>query len=76
MDPSTPMIDQGVFRYNSDWVKFYGGVAEEDPPLMSEPLGEPVPTSFFLTLTMIQMFSLGYHIQVYYCLFPMVKSSL
>ena len=48
MDPSNPMIDESLFHYNSDWVGFYGDVAEEDPPRMPEPLGEPVLTYTFV----------------------------
>ena len=47
MEPSTPMIDESLFHYNADWVGFYRDVAEEDPPRMPEPLGEPVSTSTF-----------------------------
>ena len=42
MDPYNPMIDVSVFHFNADWVEFYGNVAEEDLPQMSEPLGDPV----------------------------------
>ena len=48
MDPSTPIIDESVFRSNADWVEFYGDVVDEDPSLMPEPLGEPVLTSTFV----------------------------
>ena len=71
MDPSNTIIDESVFHYNSYWVELYGDAAEENLPQMPEPLGEPVLTSIFLTLTMLQMLSLGDHIQVYYCLFEM-----
>ena len=48
MDSSTQMIDKNVFNYNSCWVVFYGDVAEEDLPQMSEPLSDPVLTSTFV----------------------------
>ena len=43
---------------------FYGGVVEEDPPQMPEPLGEPVPESTFVDSDHASIFSPGYHIQV------------
>ena len=45
---STPMIYESVFYSNSDWVEFYGDVAEEDTPRMPYPLGEPVLTFTFV----------------------------
>ena len=72
IEPSTTMIYESVFHSNSDWVEFYGDVAEEDLPQMPELLGEPVSTSIFLTMTMLQMLPLGDHIQVYYFFFEMV----
>ena len=48
MDPSTTIIDESVSHSNANWVEFYGDVAEEDPPLTPEPLGDPVSASNFL----------------------------
>ena len=45
MDPSTPMMDESVSHYNADWVELYRDVLEEDPPQMTEPLGEAVSKS-------------------------------
>ena len=45
MDPSTPMIDENVFHSNANRVEFYKDVAEEEPPKIPEPLGEPVSES-------------------------------
>ena len=42
IEPSNTTIDESVFHSNANWVEFYGNVAEEDPPQMSEPLGDPV----------------------------------
>ena len=64
METSTPGIDESVFQSNSNWVEFYEDVEEEDPPQMPELLGEPVSTSIFLTMTMLQMLPLGDHIKV------------
>ena len=47
MDPYNPMIDVSVFHFNADWVEFYGNVAEEDTPRMSQSFGDPVSTSTF-----------------------------
>ena len=42
------MIDKSFLRSNADCVEFYGDMAEEDPPRMPEPLGEPVSKSAFV----------------------------
>ena len=48
INPSTTMIDESVFYYNAYWVKFHGDMAEEDLPLMIDPVGEPVSTYTFV----------------------------
>lgn len=48
MDPVVPEVDESMFNCNADWTEFYGDVAEEDPPRMPEPLGEPVATNAFV----------------------------
>ena len=48
MDPTEPLIDEGTFNINADWMEFYGDLVEEDPPGMPEPLGRPVIQSTFV----------------------------
>jgi hypothetical protein len=47
-DPKTPQIDEHVFKLNADWWDFYGDVAEELPPNMPKPRGQPVVVSCFV----------------------------
>ena len=42
MDPSVPNVDEYIFNLNYDWKEFYGGIVEEDPHQMPEPLGKTV----------------------------------
>ena len=37
-DPTVPKVEEGSF-ISVDWTEIYGGVTEEDPPNMPEPLG-------------------------------------
>ena len=48
VDPSNPMADESVFYSNAGWVKFYGGVVEDNPPRITDPLGELVSTYTFV----------------------------
>ena len=42
MDPNVPDVDKYVFNFNADWKEFYGGVVEEDPHQIPDPLVKPV----------------------------------
>ena len=47
-DPRTQEVDETAFNDTADWTEFYGNVAEEDPPGMPTPLGNPVTITCFV----------------------------
>ena len=47
-DPRTVDVDETAFNDTADWTEFYGNIAEEDPPGMSIPLGNPVTITCFV----------------------------